>query len=199
MSPSRGQRTIDEIARVAQWVGQVRPGRDWEAVELDIGTVLPSDYKELLSRFPSGAYREFVWVTSPIDVRTDYANFIQEEIFGTIQVLGDEELEYLKGTDYRLYPKPGGLLPWGNDGQGGIFCWIVDGRDPDQWRVAYYNQDANEWGEHQGPVTEVIWEVLTSVGDDNILGFSIDDEPAVFRVPSTHMGNGVWLPNPEYR
>jgi hypothetical protein len=48
-------------------------------------------------------------------------------------------------------------------------------------------------------MTEILWEVLTRSGEETIFGYSLDSEPAVFRVPSTYAGDGRWIPNPEYR
>ena len=199
MSPTPTGRPVEAIARAALWSGQIVPGRDWDVVEREIGTALPDDYKDLLSRFPSGTYRNAVWVASPVDARTKWPAFVDNEIREILEILGDESLEYLDGTDYRPFPEPGGLLPWGHDMQGGIFCWVTDGADPNRWRVTYYSQGMNEWQEHDGPMTEVLWEVLTRLGEETIFGYSLDEEPAVFRVPSTHAGNGCWIPNAGYR
>lgn len=199
MSGKQARRSIDEIARAAQWDGRIEPGRDWATVEREIGIGLPDDYKELMARFPSGFYRNAVSLDNPIDARTNLETFVREEIREMVEIIGHEELDYLEGTAYRLFPEPGGLLPWGNDLQGGMFCWITDPADPDKWPIAYYSQDLLEWREHHGPITEVIWEVLTHSGEDNILSRDLDDEPAVFRVPSVYAGDGVWIPHPEYR
>ncbi|WP_406630568.1 SMI1/KNR4 family protein [Amycolatopsis sp. WGS_07] len=190
---------VEEIVEVTGWTGGVRQGREWADVERDIGTTLPADYKELFSRFPSGAFRDLIVVTNPVDARTDYPRFIGEEVFGILEILADEELEYLENADYRLFPDQSGLLPWGHDGQGGMLCWITEPADPDRWRVAYYAQGMDHWREHPGPMTEVIREVLTSAGDDNIFGWTLGELPRVFRVPSIHLGDGRWLPSPEYR
>ncbi|MET9263251.1 hypothetical protein [Amycolatopsis sp. NPDC004079] len=80
-----------------------------------------------------------------------------------------------------------------------MFCWITEPADPDRWRVVYYSQGMDAWREHPGPVTEVIREALTTTGDDNIFGWPPEDLPPLFRVPSTHLENGRWLPHKEYR
>jgi hypothetical protein len=35
-----------------------------------------------------------------------------------------------------VYPEPGGLLGWGNDGGGGTYHWDTTSPDPDLWTVA---------------------------------------------------------------
>ncbi|MGW7537574.1 hypothetical protein [Amycolatopsis sp. NPDC054798] len=140
--------SIEEIVAVTGWAGGIQPGRDWSTVEQDIGTMLPDDCKELFSLFPSGAFCDAIVMANPVDARTNYPRFLREDVFGILEILPDEGLEYLTGTGYRPFPGEGGLLPWG--------------------------------------------------GDD-IFGWPCEDLPRIFRVPSTHLGNGRWLPHPEYR
>ncbi|ATY11526.1 hypothetical protein CU254_14470 [Amycolatopsis sp. AA4] len=193
-------RLIEEIVEITRWTGSIRPGRDWSTVERDIGTVLPDDYKELFSRFPSGAFCDAIVVANPVDARTDYPRFLREDVLGTLEILADERLEYLNGTNYRLFPAEGGLLPWGGDGQGGMFCWLTEPADPNRWLIAHYNADFREWFEYEGGVVEMIWEVLTRPGGDNLLRRDLDHEEPIFRVPSTYAGERLgWIPNPEYR
>lgn len=198
MSETLAGAMLSGIVQLSQWQGTIRPGRDWSAVEGELGTTLPSDYKALLSRFPSGTYRDTIWVANPIDARTDLADFVRDEIRQTLDTIGHEDMAYLDGTSYRLFPEEGGLLPWGADGQGGWFCWITSSADPGQWRVTYYNDGMEEWREHDGPMTRIIWEVMTCEGDDNILRWDLAKEPTIFRVPSTHAGDGEWVPNLGY-
>ncbi|MFD8500403.1 SMI1/KNR4 family protein [Amycolatopsis sp. NPDC059657] len=197
MSQMSPDSLVDRIVRASQWRGASQPGRDWSTVESVLGTALPSDYKLLMSRFPSGTYRDIIWVANPIDARTDLGEFARREVEEVLGVIGHEEMTYLDGTSYRLFPEEGGLLPWGDDGQGGWFCWITSSADPDQWRVTYYDDGMDEWRERDGPVSRIIWEVMTR-DDDNIMHWDLGDRPAVFRVPSTYAGDGEWIPHPEY-
>ncbi|WP_329065623.1 SMI1/KNR4 family protein [Amycolatopsis sp. NBC_01480] len=199
MIQPRARHSIEELAKAAHWAGGIKKGRGWDVVEREIGITLPDDYKEMMSIFPSGFFRNAVSFNNPIDERTDFEKFVREDVRNTIEVIGDRDLDYLEDTDYRLFPEPGGLLPWGNDMQGGMFCWLTKPDDPNQWPVAYYSQDLLEWSEHNGGTIEVIWEILTHVGDDNILHRRLDHELPIFRVPSTYMGNDEWLPHAEYR
>ncbi|WP_409186006.1 SMI1/KNR4 family protein [Amycolatopsis sp. VS8301801F10] len=199
MVATGSSRLLDMIVEAVQWHGRVQPARTWQTVEDDIGTKLPDDYKELFSRFPSGSFRDVITVINPIDSRTNYDNFIEKETFEIIKMLDEYRNVYLSDVDYRLFPEKGGLLPWGGDGEGGMFFWLTDSEDPNQWRVARYGQSMDEWREHDGPMTQVIWEVLTSADDENIFGWSLEDLPKIFRVPSTYLGDGRWLPHAEYR
>ncbi|OXM44788.1 SMI1/KNR4 family protein [Amycolatopsis alba] len=173
-TPSR----VDDIARLLGWQAQFTPERPWAVVEQDLGVTLPSDYKELLTRFPGGLFRQIV-VSSPVANDQAWAEY-KYALDELLQILGDEDLEYLDNVDYTLYPAPGGLLPWGTDGQGGTFCWITGSSDPDQWRIAYHDQSADQWREHAGPTTELLYEILTNTGQENLLRWDFTDLPVEY-------------------
>lgn len=169
---------VDEIATLLGWQRPFIPERSWALVEQDLGTALPSDYKMLLTRFPGGVFRR-IEIDSPVANERAWANY-KHALEELLQILGDEDLEYLDKVDYALYPEPGGLLPWGSDGQGGTFCWITDSGDPDGWRITYHDQSADEWREHPGPVTQLLYEILTSRGKDNLLRWDLMDLPVEY-------------------
>jgi hypothetical protein len=172
---------VDDIAQLVGWSGQTLPAKDWSEVERELGTPLPSDYKELLSRFPGGVFRRIV-IRSPVVSEQAWTRY-KYDLDELLQILGDEDLEYLDDVDYELFPEPGGLLPWGTDGQGGTFCWITDSPDPDTWKIAYHDQGADEWREHPGPATRLLYEVLANTGGENLLRWDFTDLPVEF-IPS---------------
>ncbi|OXM44817.1 SMI1/KNR4 family protein [Amycolatopsis alba] len=175
---------VEDIARLVGWHDTARPKKPWSDVERELGTRLPSDYKALLTRLPGGVFRN-INIHSPAaseQAWNDFKNNLDQEL----QILGDEDLEYLAKVNYRVFPEPGGLLPWGSDGQGGTFCWITEPADPDTWRITYYSQGSDEWREHPGPVTRLLYEILTNTGEDNILGWDFTELPVEFIPSSTH-------------
>ncbi|MEV7555756.1 SMI1/KNR4 family protein [Amycolatopsis sp. NPDC089917] len=178
MTDPRRPSSVDEIARLVGWrAGDFRPELDWEAVERELGTPLPSDYKELLTRFPSGAFRGSIEVDNPGQSAGELASTKQnnEQL---LEIFADEDTGYLTGVSYRLFPEPGGLYPWGRNDAGGTFWWITDAADPDTWRIAYNDRD--HWHEHPGPMSAVVHEILASTGEDNILGWDLAGKPVEF-------------------
>ncbi|MET9262033.1 SMI1/KNR4 family protein [Amycolatopsis sp. NPDC004079] len=174
MAPSR----VDEIARLLGWREEFTPEKEWSDVERELGTPLPADYKELLTRFPGGVFRRIA-IYSPVvtaQAWIEYKRCLDE----LLNILGDEDLEYLTDVDYGLFPEPGGLLPWGTDGQGGTFCWITTSTDPDAWKIAYHSQGADEWREYPGPTTRLLYEILSNTGEENLLGWDFTGIPVEY-------------------
>ncbi|QXV57835.1 SMI1/KNR4 family protein [Amycolatopsis sp. TNS106] len=170
---------VDEICELVGWrPGDFVPGTDWATVERELGTPLPGDYKELLTRFPSGGFRGVISFSNPAESVEACAN-VKNENADLLEIFGDEDLEYLRGVPYRLFPEPGGIYPWGTNGAGGSFWWVPGSADPDEWAVAYNDRD--RWHEeHSGPMTKVLLELLVSTGEDNILGWDMAGKPVDF-------------------
>ncbi|WP_158847928.1 SMI1/KNR4 family protein [Saccharothrix deserti] len=169
---------VDEICELVGWqAGDFRPELDWTTVERELGTPLPSDYKELLTRFPSGGFRDIMF-SNPGEGTEECAN-LKRENAELLEIFADEDLGYLRGVSYRLFPEPGGIYPWGSDGAGGTFWWVTGSADPDDWHVAYNDRD--RWhDEDPGPMTRVIRDLLVSTGEDNIFGWDVSGQPVDF-------------------
>ncbi|WP_409465337.1 SMI1/KNR4 family protein [Amycolatopsis sp. GA6-003] len=196
MNPLR-RHSIDELAEVSGWTGGIRQGREWADVEQAVGIRCPDDCKALMSRFPSGFFRSAVNFNNPIDARVDLETFVRDDIHSVLESFDSPWA--LEGTGYRLFPEPGGLLPWANDTGGGVFFWRTSSEYPNQWPVVFWDRGTFEWNEHPGGMVEVVWEVLTHPGEDNILRMDLGYEEPILRVPSVHLGDGKWLPHAEYR
>ncbi|MFE0021010.1 SMI1/KNR4 family protein [Amycolatopsis sp. NPDC059021] len=178
MTDAQGQSHVDEVARLVGWRhGDFRPELDWEAVERELGTPLPADYKELLTRFPAGAFRGSIEVENPGQSAEELAT-VKRTNEQLLEIFADPDTGYLTRVSYRLFPEPGGLYPWGNNGAGGTFWWITDSADPDTWRIAYNDRD--DWHEHPGPMSKIIHELLVSTGTDNILQWDMAGKPVEF-------------------
>lgn len=100
---------------------------DWPAV------ALPSDYRDLVTRYGKGVFNDNVMLRVPVDVDLlDVDRDLREEF-------GDENYPY------PLYPEPGGLLVWATTSDCGRLCWLTVG-EPDEWPVvvwmprAYYER-----------------------------------------------------------
>lgn len=185
------QSYVDDICLLVGWrPGDFHPELSWETVERQLGLRLPADYKELLTRFPSGGFRNGIEVSNPAQSAQDLRHEARDNA-ELLAIFADEDTGYLTDTTYRLFPEPGGLYPWGRNGAGGTFWWITDAPDPDDWRIAY--NDYDNWHEHPGPMTKVVHELLVSTGVDHLLGWDMAGRPVDFtgvvgdRVISYHL------------
>jgi hypothetical protein len=163
---------VDRIAAAAGWSGSVTAELDWDTVERRLETVLPSDYKQFMSRFPSGLLSDSVAIYNPVQNDDHLARFIQEfDRMLEIARLSREECDL-----YEAFPEPGGVIPFAADVAGGSLFWLPRTADPDEWPVVYQSRDSpDDWTTTQQSMTEVMLELVTSQGTDNILGWDIPE------------------------
>lgn len=111
---------------------------DWSAAEQDLGTGLPADFKDLIRVYGTGVFGS-IYLANPL--RQWGRDKIREDI-SRFRDLRDA-LEFT----LPLFPERPGLLPWGNDSNGHLYCWWVDG-PPDSWTVAQVAHEEEETPHH---------------------------------------------------
>lgn len=163
---------VDRIAAAAGWAGSVSPEVDWDTVERRLETVLPGDYKEFMSRFPSGVFADAVTFFNPVQSDDELARFVGEfDRMLTVVRLSLEEHDL-----YPPFPEPGGVIPFADDVAGGSLFWLPRTSDPDEWHVVYQSRDSPEdWTTTELSMTAVMLELVTSQGTDNILGWEMTE------------------------
>jgi len=108
----------------------------WEAIEADLGTKLPQDYKDFVRLYGSGRFMEFLGVHVPVSW-SPYVRLQSEvrEICDTIGIVGSAD----DNLPYPLWPEPGGLLPFGKTDFGDYLFWLPRG-PPDDWGVVVWDR-----------------------------------------------------------
>jgi hypothetical protein len=98
----------------------------WKEVEKLVGSALPADYRAFAERYGSGRFcHQFIRVFSPLDlVYTDWLQMCLDSLHVASEM----------GIKYEIHPARPGLLPWGDDENGGVLCWLTKGV-PDEWPV----------------------------------------------------------------
>ncbi|GLF97161.1 hypothetical protein [Streptomyces yaizuensis] len=148
----------------ASWAGKLRavtgwepmgpPTVDWDAVEAELGTALPGDYKEIADLFGEGSFDEYVDLIVPGDPHLGLVGWVRS---------------YARHPDlwqpYSVHPAPGGLLPWGASEQEIDFVWRTGAEDPDDWPVYVHSYD--EWQRFDCGTGEFLVRMLT----DETFGF----------------------------
>jgi hypothetical protein len=130
----------------------VEPGRPdgWAAVEGNLGTGLPSDFKAFTERYGSGTVDDFLYLFNPFAAGED----------GNLLVEKDRVLAGYRQTRARFperlslppFPEEGGVLPLGRTDNGDELYWVTTGH-PDGWPVALLESRATIQELHRMPVT----------------------------------------------
>lgn len=103
---------------------------EWHKIEKQLGTALPSDYKEYIRTFGTGKIGAFLLPFNPF-AKNKYLNLVgqRKETLDALREFYDEA-----GYAFPLFPDPNGLLPWGVTDNGDLLFWQTRG-EPDAWTV----------------------------------------------------------------
>ena len=145
------------VQAVPPLAGREPSSPDWEAIEGELGSRLPTDYKRLVEVYGPGSFDDFVHIYQP---HAPWEQLdLKHEVDGELWAL-----KYLRdqGQDipYRL-EDPAELMALGRDENGDQIFWQrTDLGDPDTWPVVVKDARANEWFTHDGGVTDFLRAVL---------------------------------------
>ncbi|MEU4997469.1 SMI1/KNR4 family protein [Streptomyces sp. NPDC021622] len=155
--------TLERLAALIPPVGP-RRSRDWAAVEQQLGTALPQDYKELVETYGGGVFDETVWLMDP-GCRDEGYNLLDQ---------AKERAEILADL-WEFEPKPPQLLrddgaevlPWAYiEGSGAYLYWLCrPGQHPDEWTVMFNEGRGPEWEYHPAQCAPYLLAVLTGEAD----------------------------------
>ena len=171
----------DEVYRVDPVLPSFVPG-DWAAVEEWLEVALPHDYKELVGDGPGLVFDEELFIASP---------FSQSSHLGRQIAYGSWSLAYLRQRHpdeltLPLFPEPGGLLCWGQDGGGGVYYWNTMSPDPDAWTVVVSGRSVGDGGLgelHECGLSEYLTGLTTGRIAAAALGSWPGPDPRLRRVP----------------
>ncbi len=122
--------TLDDLVRlVTPPENPVGFGGDWQAVEVELGLVLPSDFKELAARYGQGDFDD-ISLLSPDDLLTSARDLLP--------MAGGFRAEFPEAVPFPLWPQPGGVLEWARTGNADSLCWLTGG-EPDDWTTVVWN------------------------------------------------------------
>ncbi|WP_410599471.1 SMI1/KNR4 family protein [Amycolatopsis sp. lyj-90] len=122
--------TLDDLVRlITPPENPVGFGGDWQAVEVELGLVLPSDFKELAARYGEGDFDD-ISLLSPDDLLTSARDLLP--------MAGGFRDEFPEAVPFPLWPEPGGVLEWARTGNGDSLCWLTGG-EPDDWTTVVWN------------------------------------------------------------
>lgn len=122
----------------------------WGAVEEELGTALPGDYKQLVRVYGTGMFDGFLYLFNPFS-QDPHGNLVEEgravlSAYTTSRSSSPDRLPMPP------YPEPGGLLPVGRTENGDELYWVTDGT-PDTWPVCLLSSRASDQETHRTTVT----------------------------------------------
>ncbi|MEV6594128.1 hypothetical protein [Streptomyces acidicola] len=135
----QGASWAEKLRIVTGWDPIPKPRMDWPAIEADLGTRLPSDYKEVVDLFGAGSFDEYFELAVP----------------------GGPGAGRNPWKRYGPDLASGGLVPWGWSEELGLM-WSTGATDPDEWTVVTQSEGDDEQQFDCG-AGEFILRMLTDV------------------------------------
>ena len=158
--------TLEQILKRPP-VAQDAPTRDrWKAVEEQLGTRLPQDYKSFVEAFGVGTINRFLVVLTPM-ASNEYVDLLRR---GRTELDAFETSKREFPTYYidNVYPTRGGILPFAVTDNGEILYWRTVG-SPEEWTVTVYEARGPEHCDFHGGMAEFLAAVLTGKFKCNVL------------------------------
>src|SRR5581483_10441311 len=112
---------LESLARDTGVVESRRFIVPWDVIEEEIGSPLPSDYKEFIGHFGPGDFNDFFRVNAPGTGNRSFEFRVYARRFAEELRSGGRDTR--SEPHFSAFPEPGGLLTWGG---------TVDG-DPVHW------------------------------------------------------------------
>ncbi len=107
----------------------------WKAVEAELGTALPPDYKDFVRLYGYGYFMEFLGVAVPRSLNPNTRlEFCVRRTCEMFNAFSDRD-EF----PYPFWPTPGGLVPFGSTDNGDELFWLARGA-PSKWRVVVWDR-----------------------------------------------------------
>jgi hypothetical protein len=125
----------------------------WAAVEAEIGTTLPRDYKDFVRVYGSGQFLDFFSISVP------WSWYRDSRLAAEIPVVRDN---FANDEDlpYPLWPEAGGLLPSGRSDFGDLFFWLTRGA-PEAWPIVFWDRGMGGFEVFDCDLTDFLAGVLT--------------------------------------
>jgi SUKH superfamily protein len=131
---------------------------DWGAVEAELGTPLPADYRRYVERYGSGRIHGFIWPCNPFTANR-YLR-LQNEIRHQLEGLRGTRAQFPEWWNIPLFPEEGGFLAWGKTDNGDSLQWVTRGA-PEEWTVVVTPAREPEFDRHACGMTDFLARVLT--------------------------------------
>lgn len=159
--------SIEKLARDAG-LGRARQYLlDWNRVESEMGTSLPSDYKEYVYWFGPGHIEDFLYIYVPgvedENINLAYGPDLIRESFNRRGRLSRQmNMEFRQ--PYPIFPEKCGWLPWGHTIDGDHLFWVTSRGEPDDWTIAASSR-GDEIGYFNGGFMDFLHSYIWDTGE----------------------------------
>ncbi|MCA9070123.1 MAG: SMI1/KNR4 family protein [Planctomycetaceae bacterium] len=153
----------------------IQTSGDWSVAEQDLGVVFPSDFKDLIQTYGTGEFFGNLGIENPL------REWGRDGIRDRLERY--RELREACEWSFPLFPESPGLLPWGSDDNGHLYCWWTEGQ-PDDWSIVQlfhgYEEDPLEIV--PGPITQFLIDFVSNKYPNMLGGNERSSEHHKFRV-----------------
>lgn len=113
----------------------------WAAIEGELGTALPQDYKDYIAVYGGGYFMKFLSVHLPKSWTVNLRLGAQVKVVAdAFREITREFEDYLP---YPLWPASGGLMAFGGTDDGDVLFWLTRGA-PQDWPVVFWDRGMHE-------------------------------------------------------
>jgi hypothetical protein len=149
---------------------------DWNNVESQLALTLPTDFRELILTYGTGAFNDWLIVFNP-SARNRYYNLVAmaSEILDAYLSM---KQDFPDKFPHPAYPTPHGLFPWARADNGDTFYWIID-YENHQWSTILCESRFGEMETYREQPTELLASLLSGVIQSNIFP-DFDGDPPKF-------------------
>lgn len=184
MGARAAQQWVDRLQEATDWRGPRREC-DWTAIESELGTQLPTGWKEICVRFGPGSFSYYIFA---LQNGENVDSLVRS--WRTLRRESEEKPEWMAKyfSPFRLYdPAEGkGLIMWGRSETEGRFYWLADrSADPATWPLVVRLMWGEEWHRIDMSVPEFICRAIT---DPEFQPFTVADPrnpPAFYPLEGT--------------
>lgn len=158
-----------DIADLENIVGAAQlavPTVDWNALEREADFRFPDDYKRIFEVYPHLQFDRFLGIFHPgrdvdqffrrVNVSLESPRILSRSSGEMVLVNDDGQKEQI--SPLPIFPKPGGLFPWGATENGDLCLWATFNVDPNKWPVVI--TDHIEYWRHEGGVAEFLVGIM---------------------------------------